>query len=511
MATSEEHGRLRDLKRLKLGVATGGSGLAILAVLLLGTGCGVATSARAGPTPEASEAVTEVPVPPDASASTFDYLRSISCTSSDSCVAAGDYFLGGGNEGGLLPSETQGGWTANSAATSDLPQPAASPPSFRLASVACPSLGNCAAVGTFSTSQGAGSGLFLRQTNGDWQAATEVSLPTDALQVVSINSMACPSADTCVAIGDSESGSGDLQALIAATSDSDSMTGLKAPLPRDAGVTAASGGLAGSYLSSVSCAAPNSCAAVGSYYDGSGVLEGLLLTDDGSGWTATKAPLPGNAEPTGDPSYFDLTSVSCPEPGSCVAAGHYLDTQGSEQGMLLSLTNGTWSSQEASLPADAAQDPHAQLSSVACTSAGNCMAVGSYTDNSGTARGLVLTMSRGSWAPALTASVPTDADTSGSAGIDEIACQSQSGSCVAVGFYDGKNGTQNGLILTEIGGTWAAGFAAALPPSADTAGKASLNAVACPTSGSCTAAGTFTNSEKQGRPFVVTIATAAGG
>lgn len=83
-------------------------------------------------------------------------------------------------------------------------------------------------------------------------------------------------------------------------------------------------GLAGS-LTSVSCGADGSCAAVGDYssslgsdnYDQSGLLEQL---SDGV-WTATEAPLPFG-ESGGLPN---LNSVSCSDVANCVAVGSYWD------------------------------------------------------------------------------------------------------------------------------------------------------------------------------------------
>jgi hypothetical protein len=48
------------------------------------------------------------------------------------------------------------------------------------------------------------------------------------------------------------------------------------------------------------------------------------------------------------------------------------------------------------MPGNAGPNPHADLTSVSCTSPGNCTAVGDYTDNSGHVQGLLLTQASGS-------------------------------------------------------------------------------------------------------------------
>jgi hypothetical protein len=86
--------------------------------------------------------------------------------------------------------------------------------------------------------------------------------------------------------------------------------------------------------------------------------------------------------------------VSCGSAGNCAAVGSYVDSSGNVQGLLLTGTSGTWAAGvEASLPANADKDPKANLNSVSCASAGNCTAVGEYDDSSGHEQGLLLSMS----------------------------------------------------------------------------------------------------------------------
>src|SRR4051812_1271046 len=61
---------------------------------------------------------------------------------------------------------------------------------------------------------------------------------------------------------------------------------------------------------------------------------------------------------------------------------------------------------EAPLPADAASDPSVALTSVSCASAGECTAVGRYTGGS---EGLLLTEMAGTWATGVEAPLPADA------------------------------------------------------------------------------------------------------
>src|SRR5206468_1742698 len=139
----------------------------------------------------------------------------------------------------------------------------------------------------------------------------------------------------------------------------------------------ANAGLGGSYVRSVSCSSAGNCSAVGEYADNAGHFrEGLLLTKTGGSWsTGVEAALPANASAT--PGVV-VNSVSCFSAGNCGAVGSYFDDSGHLQGLLLTETAGLWSTGvEADLPANAGG--LVSLSSISCATAGNCSAVGLYS------------------------------------------------------------------------------------------------------------------------------------
>src|SRR5262249_44379109 len=105
---------------------------------------------------------------------------------------------------------------------------------------------------------------------------------------------------------------------------------------------------------SVSCPSPGNCSAVGGYVDRLGNGEGLLLTETAGSWAAgVEAALPADAATTGQRVSID--SVSCASAGSCSAVGTYYDSSGNIEGLLLTESAGSWTAGvEAALPADAA-------------------------------------------------------------------------------------------------------------------------------------------------------------
>src|SRR5207245_689349 len=142
----------------------------------------------------------------------------------------------------------------------------------------------------------------------------------------------------------------------------------------------------------------------------------------------------------------------------CSAVGYYTDSSNHRQGLLLSETAGTWApGVEASLPANAGSDPGVFLNSVSCASAGNCSAVGDYTDSSGHRQGVLLSETAGTWAPGVDAVPPAGAATDPSVGLASVSCAA-AGNCSAVGDYHaGRPHHQQGLLLSETAGTWATG------------------------------------------------------
>jgi len=168
----------------------------------------------------------------------------------------------------------------------------------------------------------------------------------------------------------------------------------------------------------LSCAAPAFCVAVGV----SGFQIGIETLSNGS-WSATQAPLPANAA-VNDPDAFP-TGVSCPSAGSCIALGDYHDNTGSVyggHGVAESLADGVWTATMLPAPADIGTEGYGAiasrpgLSSLYCASVQSCITVGEYANSSGDAKTLVETLANGTWT-ATGVSLPADA-AAGNAGID---------------------------------------------------------------------------------------------
>jgi hypothetical protein len=395
---------------------------------------------------------TSVPAPEGGSDA---YLQSVSCASAGNCSAVGAYKTSSGYfQGLLLLNEVSGTWGTGTEAV--LPAGDYSNLALGLDSVSCASAGNCSAVGGTH-----GSGLLVDEVSGTWQPVAFTGGGVDG--GVLVDSVSCSSAGNCGAVGGAAA-AGFYAGLL--LNEVDGTWGT---------VT-----WTGDPLDSVSCSSAGNCSAVG---------DGGLLVDEVSGtWqTSTEAALPPNAA-----SYdANLASVSCASAGNCSAVGNYVDSSSNAHGFLLEEVSGTWQTGiEALLPTDAAGTAASNLTSVSCYSAGNCSAVGTYTDSSGNTQGLLLDEVDGTWGSGTSVPLPAGAASNPSLHLNSVSC-AQDGICSAVGTYTDSSGNTQGLLLDEVGGTWQSGTEAPLPGDAASNPKVDLSSVSCASGSKCSAVGSY--------------------
>jgi len=423
------------------------------------------------------------------------FVNSVSCPSAGNCSAVGSYnarVSGGGL--GLLLSQTAGKWTAGVEAA--LPENASkTDPGANLVSVSCASAGNCSAVGAYNDNSGNTQGLLLTETGGSWKSGVEVSLPASAEalhQLAGLQSVSCVSDGNCTAVGTYRDNNADTQGLLLTETAGVWTTGVEADLPANAAAT-----VPAVSLSSVSCASAGDCTAIGTYREYSGNNgEGLLLTESAGSWAkGLEAALPPNAAATDEVVF--ARSVSCASAGNCTAVGSYTDGSGKRLALLLAEAAGSWApGVEAALPTPPRPgiNPSVSADSVACASDGNCTAVGTYRDNNADTQGLLLTETAGVWTTGVEAPLPANAVTNAPAvALNSVSCAS-AGNCAAVGAYDTAESRQaEGLLLTETAGRWTTGVEALLPANARTnpSWPLSMTSVSCPSARHCSAVGTY--------------------
>jgi len=299
-----------------------------------------------------------LPQPADVSteANGSPIVASVSCPTDGSCAAAGEYDAVDASNGQsysepLLEVLSDGVWTATQGQLPNGPYSG----SVHLYSVSCPVQGSCTAVGDDNDFSGpqVTFGLIYSLSFGQWQLQIAPEPADFSVQVLA--SVSCPSSDSCVVVG---SGSADDEGLgLIETFSSGAWNAIITPLPADAaGPPPAGSGWGGPGLTSVDCPQVGTCLAGGSYRTASNQTLPLLVNLAFGTWTPSVAPLPANAY-LDEPAYSGVEGVSCPAENSCVATGFYGIGNGFDQaGFILTQNGGTWSATEAPLPTIAASD-----------------------------------------------------------------------------------------------------------------------------------------------------------
>jgi pimeloyl-ACP methyl ester carboxylesterase len=373
----------------------------------------------AGTTAASAGAWTPVTLPSPPGSTQSYQLNGVACPSPAACVATGYYGPQGAvrNLAETLANRT---WTP-----AEPPAPALglADPNPGLQAVSCPAPGTCVAAGTYDDQNSNSHGLIETLSNGAWTAAEPPAPPNATANFdAGLYSVACPASGACVAVG----GYGDQRGIAQAMTETlanGTWTPAEAPTPGGPPGVNDSAALLG-----VSCPVPGSCVAVGYYGQGGG--SSLIETLSGGTWTPAAAPLP--AGQTGPGSSLD--SVSCSAPGNCVAAGSYTGRDSADHGLIETLSGGTWTASTAPLPAGTTDET---LLAVTCPAPGTCVAAGETGQAAGNGHALLETLTDGTWTP-VKSPLPAGAS-AGESRLSSVACPAD-GTCVATGFYTGPDG-----------------------------------------------------------------------
>ncbi|HUA06526.1 MAG TPA: hypothetical protein VMB27_21655 [Solirubrobacteraceae bacterium] len=428
-----------------------GAAVALASGVGLASGVALASSAS-GATGPAWPAASELTLPANASTTPNTQqaeVTGVSCAEAGNCLAGGFYIDMTGLGRAMVASEADGTW--GQAGELTLPANAATTPGSAVDGVSCTSAGHCVAGGSYIDPSSASLAMVASETNGTWGQASELTLPSNALT-----------------------------------------TSMSARQIAE--------------VEGVSCAYPGNCVAVGSYTDTSGGEQPMVASETDGAWgQAGELTLPANADTTSGRQYARVDAVSCPGAGNCLAVGDYFDTSGTRLAMVASETDGIWGpAGQLTLPANALPattttfgGQNASVGGVSCTSVGNCVAGGQYTDARGVARPMIASETDGIWGQAGQLTLPPNAATIYGSGIGGISCPS-AGNCVAGGSYVDTGGTEQAMVASETDGTWGQAGELTLPANALTTATPSLGAqragvqgVSCVSVASCVIGGIY--------------------
>jgi len=254
----------------------------------------------------------------------------------------------------------------------------------------------------------------------------------------------------------------------------------------------------GASVSSVSCASAGDCLAGGSYHDRARQVQSFLASEAGGRWLGA-VQVPGTAvlNTGGDSS---IVAVACPAAGGCSAVGSYLDSHHHEQAFAVGEQDGRWQA-AVEIPGTAhlSSVGSVDVDSLSCPAAGDCTALGSYTDPDGGAGKFAVSSAHGRWgrvAPLPGLAAP---NLKGYVALAPVSCGSP-GNCSAGGGFQKVPGKFEAFVVTQARGRWRApevvrgnvGF-----------GAEEVTALSCAGPGDCSAAGTYSASSFRTLPFVV--------
>jgi len=362
-----------------------------------------------------------------------NFLDDVSCFHVGDCIAVGGNDSGDGGNGTPVTALWNGkGWKT---IYPGLPKGAGG---GELYGVTCVS-GGCVAVGYYypNTTTGNPASLVEVWTGNKWTVPRQPPMPGGASSaLLAVDS--CQTATNCLGVGYFIDGKDTIGLIESWTGSTYIYHDLRAPAP------------ASEYdaLGSISCPAAGTCMAVGAYAAGPHFYS---LADELSGGKWRQVAAPSATTATGDQDV--LQSVSCASASLCEAVG----TSGVPSGKNILSTgyaegwNGSaWSLQKVSWPAGS----HSSLFSVACPTAGYCLAVGgigSYTTYNGGHIAAEKWTGSSTWSGIV---MPTASGGTGSVFYGNTCLAGSTVNCIAAGEVGPASNAGHGLSGFWNGAAW---------------------------------------------------------
>ena len=345
----------------------------------------------------------------------YTALSSVSCTSPSFCMAVGEA-TGARHTLRALAER----WDGKSWHIVPTPNQGGPRSGNQLWWVSCPSATSCMAVGDAHSA----SVPMSEEWNGTAWSLLRTPLPKEGRDAT-LQSVSCPTSSSCVAVGSSGDHSSSPPATLI-----EQWNGLRWALAASPNPSVSYNALWG-----VDCPSPARCTAVG---DSAGKTPGsettLVEQENGNRWTVVRSP--------GVPHrWTTLTAIDCVSAPACTAVGatyHSTANNFTARPLIERESKGTWHVSPAPYPAHTSYD---QLGGLACTTATRCMATGSSTSSSAVTT-LAEAEKAGTWSIVPSPNAPGSLSAFGG-----ISCVSPT-LCLAVG--DNDNGTGLRLPLSEL-------------------------------------------------------------
>lgn len=447
-------------------------------------------------------------------------VNSISCASVGNCSAGGTYGTGTSSDSpdaAFVVDEIDGVWgsvqTVEGVTNAD---------GFAaIYSISCGSVGNCSAGGMYQSGLSADpvvstdfdpdyEAFVVDEVNGVWGDAVEVpgSAALNTQNQAGIDSMSCPAAGDCSAVGSYQVGISGSDTQDFVVGETNGVWGSAEEIPGLASISSSSLGLGQSFIS---CSSVGNCSAGGGLEAvlNGGFVRFAFLADETDGVWGDAFEVPGlTSLSPGESS--SIRSISCASPGDCSAGGQYLRNDDTLP-FVVDENNGSWGQAE-SIPGLARLDvgDNATFGSISCTSPGDCGAGGVYTGKAKQLNVYVTNETNGVWSSAIEVSIANFNAGEGSS-LMSVSCGAP-GDCSAGGYYDAHS-TGGGVstisnatpfVVNEVGGHWEAA-APLTGVVAKNVGFAAVNSLSCVAPNFCAAGGEYADRLKpyRGQAFVM--------
>lgn len=267
----------------------------------------------------------------------------------------------------------------------------------------------------------------------------------------------------------------------------------------------------------VSCTGPGDCAAGGEYGPDEPYTQSLpfVATEAGGKWVSaenvTGIPTLGGVQ------YAAVTSVSCAWPGNCAAVGYYLPRTSASftgQAFVADEVNGTWQRAHALAGVTGSVNVNAigvgWAITVSCapatTSAArkaglDCLAVGGASSG-GHDRGFVAGAEHGTWGAGRLVTGLARVGGTRPSQVNTVSCPAP-GTCAIGGYYTDSKSRRQAFAANEASGTWHRALEVPGTSALNVKGSAQVDAVHCPVARDCAAAGDYLSKSGAAEFFVV--------
>jgi hypothetical protein len=444
--------------------------------------------------------------------------ESLSCGAAGNCAVGGSYAIRPFCDTNyvchyqaFVASEVRGTWRD----AREVPGTAALDKGLHaeVTAVSCSAAGYCGAGGYYTDGAKHQQAFVVSEVAGIWHTAKEVpgTAALNAKGLATVSTISCTSPGNCAVGGSYKDSAGHAQAFV-----ENEVRGAWRPAHELAGIGVLNTG-GSAQVVRVSCRSAGTCAAAGNYTDASHNSQVFVATEANGSWAPAKE-IPGTAQLNAGAS-AKVADVSCGSPGNCVVGGTYTDAQGNPWPFVAEQVGGSWDS-AIEVPGAAklaARGGDGELAAVSCPAAGNCVAGGVYDtngyDENCCGQAFVVSETNGTWGQALRVPGTRKLNSGDQGSLTSVSCTSP-GNCTAggnygVGSFGNKVYDNEVYVISEVNGRW--GTAIQVPGTAalNKGHQAYLVAVSCSAAGRCSAAGAYWGSKSYapsahyGRPFIV--------